>query len=456
MSFGMYSDEEDEQKGLISPVVRDYLMRKRQNGQPQPVDTLNDVSRYTPPMTGLSVDQENMAPLAKSPQDGLAEASDSSGVRDAEQADMIAQGAGSLSKILAQALNAKYAGHTKPMDYSSFDSISQMGKPGLAAAQRQRQEKIDSFKMSDELSQRDKKEALDSSDRSRRTSWEDESRGFERTAQGNSAEDRTRQLSMQSEEDDPSSGVSRSYQTMATKMTGGKSDYSGASATRLKAALPALSKMYEFDQSQQSRRDAMNERRQMHEETLQNRLDAASQQKAAKDQAAAEKSQAQGAMLNVPGYQHDPAVGIKPENAEKMRDAAVRLDAFKGSMQDLVELQKQYGNFETGENGAKMEALSKDLQVQMKELAKLGVLSASDMVLIEKQIPSLGGGMGNLFSRNENTAAQLQQTLNSRVSEAEKTMASRGYSKAGSSSKPKSVIQNGHTYILNEATGEYE
>jgi hypothetical protein len=79
-------------------------------------------------------------------------------------------------------------------------------------------------------------------------------------------------------------------------------------------------------------------------------------------------------------------------------------------------------------------------------------------VMIEKQIPNIGGGMGNLFSRNSNTSAQLQQTHEARMREAQNEMAKRGYSKEGQqpSNKPKSLIQNGHTYILNESTGEYE
>jgi len=123
----MYQDEQDDSQGLISPMVRDYLMRKRQQqAGPQPVDVGEDLRKQTPPPESLSVAQENMAPLA-APRQTYDEAADSSGVQRAEQADMIAQGAGGIGKVLAQALNAKYAGHLKqPVDYSSFDSISQM------------------------------------------------------------------------------------------------------------------------------------------------------------------------------------------------------------------------------------------------------------------------------------------------------------------------------------------
>lgn len=73
----------------------------------------------------------------------------------------------------------------------------------------------------------------------------DVTRGREDDAYGRSQD-------LQSQEDDPNSEISRSYQALASKMTGGK-DFAGVSASRLKSLQGTHEKLYGIDENRKSR-----------------------------------------------------------------------------------------------------------------------------------------------------------------------------------------------------------
>lgn len=94
----------------------------------------------------------------------------------------------------------------------------------------------------------------------------------------------------------------------------------------------------------------------------------------------------------IPGYQ--PTGQVRPDDVEvrKLRESAPEFETFKTAIKDYRDLISKYGTQEFSNRAVQgqLEALSKNLQLKIKNLAQLGVLSASDVPFIEKQIPSPG------------------------------------------------------------------
>jgi hypothetical protein len=163
--------------------------------------------------------------------------------------------------------------------------------------------------------------------------------------------------------------------------------------------------------------------------------------------------------LNVPGFDRTGEVYQSPAEAKEARDATGIAKNIQSGIETLKEQMKRNGNFEWGgSGGSAMNVTANDLRLQLKELNKLGVLNGPDLALMLQQIPDTES-VGQLFTRNSTTDAQLQQVLDNIARKVETGMAARGYRPKGAtatSTKPATVIQNGHTYTLNPQTGEYE
>lgn len=71
----------------------------------------------------------------------------------------------------------------------------------------------------------------------------------------------------QAELNDPNSEVSKRYQALATKLTGGKGSFEGMSASKLAKLNPMLTKAYEIDEKSRDRADLRNEKKLNREET---------------------------------------------------------------------------------------------------------------------------------------------------------------------------------------------
>lgn len=94
----------------------------------------------------------------------------------------------------------------------------------------------------------------------------------------------------------------------------------------------------------------------------------------------------------IPGYSRVGSVLPDDIEVRKLREAAPEFKTFQSTIKDYQALIKKYGTQELTDREVqgKMEAMAKNLQLKVKNLAQLGVLSASDIPFIEEQIPSPG------------------------------------------------------------------
>lgn len=150
------------------------------------------------------------------------------------------------------------------------------------------------------------------------------------------------------------------------------------------------------------------------------------------------------------------------DDAKKLKEAHESKVSFDQKLQELINLRKDKGvEYMDREAVARGKQLANDLLLEYKNMAKLGVLSQSDEKIINSIIPSdplgqdwaLGQDpvLTNLTKFKEDKDKEFATKVGTRTRAGVETTA-----KAGLPTKPKTIKQNGHTYVLNEATGEYE
>lgn len=132
---------------------------------------------------------------------------------------------------------------------------------------------------------------------------------------------------------------------------------------------------------------------------------------------------------NIPGYVSDGTVRIDGSEAKKLRDGLAEFNNFMDGINEYRALIDQYGTTEVldREGAAKLKSVSKNLQLKVKNLAQLGVLSFSDIPFIEEQIPKPG-----IFTTDSGTLGALDATENLSKKSLDNQMKARGYRKAGS------------------------
>lgn len=196
--------------------------------------------------------------------------------------------------------------------------------------------------------------------------------------------ERTQKEGEDKEENDPVSLTSKLYQENASKMSPGR-DFSTFSAKQLKAALPGLEKIYESDLK--TKKETADRENDLAKERIKLEGD---QKKTEIEKAGKELDQAKSRKM--PGYTTSGDVEIDDVTARNLRNGVAEYVTFKSDLQQYKDLIKKHGTTEILDGGvaAEMNALSKSLQLKIKNLAQLGVLSASDIPFIEEQIPMPG------------------------------------------------------------------
>ena len=130
----------------------------------------------------------------------------------------------------------------------------------------------------------------------------------------------------------------------------------------------------------------------------------------------------------IPGYELTGETNIEDTELKNLRSGITEFETFKSGMTEYKNLIGKYGTTELMDRNiqGQLNAYAKNLQLKVKNLAQLGVLSASDIPFIEEQIPSPGvfktkeGMLGAL-----GTAEKLMQTA------LENKLKVSGYRKAG-------------------------
>jgi hypothetical protein len=175
-------------------------------------------------------------------------------------------------------------------------------------------------------------------------------------------ERRFRQFQDESEaetrERDPNSPESKLAQDLAKEM-GYKGDLSGLTAAKWKTFSPALQKKYEIEQRKQEKAEKAQE-------------------------AAAAKAEKVDDERGTP-Y----GLARTKEDAKDLKSAHISKKNFDNKLNEMIALRKKHdgGSVMNREDVARGKQLSKDLLLEYKNMAKLGVLSDSDANIINAIIP---------------------------------------------------------------------
>ena len=131
--------------------------------------------------------------------------------------------------------------------------------------------------------------------------------------------------------------------------------------------------------------------------------------------------------LGVPGHKLAGEIRPKVEEAAKLRDGVAQLNTFRQGIQELQGLIAENGSTELfGDKAGKMGALAKSLQLTLKNLAALGVLSQSDIPFLTKQI-SDPSSLKSLVLPQGQAQAQLAQTLKTAEETLKNRLSATGY-----------------------------
>lgn len=151
-------------------------------------------------------------------------------------------------------------------------------------------------------------------------------------------------------------------------------------------ALDALRADKQFNASREDRNEERAWRRQDRKDLLQARKEDKEALAEAKKEAAAEKNAEKMETLRVGNY----GFAQTPDDAKQLKEASESKKAFDGKLDELIELRKKHGGGAVlnREDVARAKQLSKDLLLDYKNMAKLGVLSKSDEDIINAIIPS--------------------------------------------------------------------
>lgn len=163
----------------------------------------------------------------------------------------------------------------------------------------------------------------------------------------------------------------------------------------------------------------------------------------------------------------------RAQNEKDAGDIKGEIDTYnklKQGIQKLQELKKGMGlgeklankiPFVDTENYGEYKSTANQLQTEYKKLMSLRGLGEPTQKFLDNIIPSnpseidIGGGTeAKMKSFSDSLDRDLESKANSRGLNANSVTAK--YQKQGGPSKPKQVTQNGHTYTLNEVTGQYE
>lgn len=177
----------------------------------------------------------------------------------------------------------------------------------------------------------------------------------------NSAEKMDRESAEYAEMEDVNSEISKSYQTLA-KQFSPSTNFEGRSANQLGKLIPSLRGLYEAGQKRLDRADARADRRLL------------------TDFKQDEKMQA----LKTPF-----GLANTPDDAKQLKEAFEAKKNFDSKIKEMIALREKYGaEYLNREAVARGKQLSKDLLLEYKNMAKLGVLSQSDENIINAIIPA--------------------------------------------------------------------
>lgn len=191
-------------------------------------------------------------------------------------------------------------------------------------------------------------------------------------------------------ESDPASPESGLARDLATKMIPGRS-FEGMNAKQINTLIPSLTKIYDIQQQRLNRQDSLQASRENREAQL------ASAQ-ASRDTAQANRDVAREDRLALKDIRDEDkqmalrtpyGPALTPDDAKQLKEAHESKRKFDAQLGELIGLRKEYGGeVYNREAVARAKLLSKDLLLEYKNMAKLGVLSQADEAIINAIIPT--------------------------------------------------------------------
>lgn len=139
--------------------------------------------------------------------------------------------------------------------------------------------------------------------------------------------------------------------------------------------------------------------------------------------------------LQVPGYELSGNVRPTQKEAQDLRTSTAAMADFTKGIDQMIGLIDKHGSTNLfGEASGEMESLAANLKLTLKEVQKLGVLSASDIAFLEAQIfdPS---SLKSLKTATPTAIKQLQTAKNRAMSLVNESLKARGFQPKGETSK---------------------
>jgi hypothetical protein len=187
-------------------------------------------------------------------------------------------------------------------------------------------------------------------------------------------------LAKRERENDPNSTESKLAQKLVVDMGIKPELIAGMSAGQLKSYSPAIQKRYEFQEKQLDRKDNREDRMAMLGIRREDQNLARQDRLERQDAALAEKQQ---------GLKTPFGLANTVDDAKQLKEAHESKKNFDNKIQEMIALREKHGGgaIMNREDVARGKQLSKDLLLEYKNMAKLGVLSKSDEDIINAIIP---------------------------------------------------------------------
>lgn len=268
--------------------------------------------------------------------------------------------------------------------------------------------------------------------------------------------DYNRNLEITKQEQDPTSYQSQMAQELAVKMGMDPEKAKGLTAEKFKNFSPALEKMYQFSEKAKSDKLAADDRAAARAESAAERASRDEERRSRDARDYADRQEREKEKQSEKNFALTTPYGLAntPDDAKQLKEAIESKKNFDNKIQEMIDLRKQYGGeLLNREAVARGKQLSKDLLLEYKNMAKLGVLSKSDEDIINAIIPEdpLAFQSASLLGQDP-----ILHKLEKFKSDSDKDFATRiqtrirgggtPEAKAETTSTPETKVINGKTY----------
>jgi len=247
----------------------------------------------------------------------------------------------------------------------NFDSMRAEADKRVIDAQNMRKERMDGVLKTDQMERMA------------------EDRSFEDKNRGRKEKDWQENDKAAAVDNDVNSKESEIARDLAKKMMPEK-DFSGMTAAQLKKGLPMLEKMYAAEQASTIRRDSMAERKDARADSKEERENFREENRVRRDEEKTRRQDEKDFALATP-Y----GAANTEQDAKDIKAGHEAKKSFDSKLDEMIELRTKHngGALFNREDVDRGQQLSKDLLLEYKNMAKLGVLSQADEKIINAIIP---------------------------------------------------------------------